>query len=91
MFSHVGMIEDKHLSRSLKCFIIMGPEVSEELTQGSHRLEKYLNLEDFLEKSLKIKSPWESTGKSLKILEKSLNSTIFCRTLALLIETKISI
>ena len=25
------------------------------LTQGSHRLEKYLNLEDFLEKSLKIK------------------------------------
>ena len=24
--------------------------------QGSHRLEKYLNLEGFLEKSLKIKS-----------------------------------
>ena len=48
--------------------------------QGSHRLEKYLNLEGFLEKSLKIKSALKSTGKSLKSLEKSLNSTIFCRT-----------
>ena len=50
------------------------------LLQGSHRLEKYLNLEGFLEKSLKIKSALKSTGKSLKGLEKSLNSTIFCRT-----------
>ena len=49
-------------------------------TQGSHRLEKYLNLEGFLEKSLKVKSALKSTGKSLKSLEKSLNSTIFCRT-----------
>ena len=49
--------------------------------QGSHRLEKYLNLEGFLEKSLKIKSALKSTGKSLKGLEKSLNSSIFCRTL----------
>ena len=48
--------------------------------QGSHRLEKYLNLEGFLEKSLKIKSALKRTGKSLKGLEKSLNSTIFCRT-----------
>ena len=40
-------------------------------TQGSHRLEKYLNLEGFLEKSLKIKSALKSTGKSLKSLEKS--------------------
>ena len=48
--------------------------------QGSHRLEKYLNLEGFLEKSLKIKSALESTRKSHKSLEKSLNSTIFCRT-----------
>ena len=47
------------------------------LAQGSHRLEKYLNLEGFLEKSLKIKSTLKSTGKSLKSLEKSLNSTIF--------------
>ena len=39
--------------------------------QGSHRLEKYLNLEGFLENALK------STGKSLKSLENSLNSTIF--------------
>ena len=50
------------------------------ITQGSPRLEKYLNLEDFLEKSLKVKSALKSTGKSLKGLEKSLNSTIFCRT-----------
>ena len=48
--------------------------------QGSHRLEKYSNLEGFLEKSWKIKSALKSTGKSLKGLEKSLNSSIFCRT-----------
>ena len=40
-------------------------------------LEKYMNLEDFLEKYLKIKSALKSTGKSLKSLEKSLNTTIF--------------
>ena len=50
------------------------------VNQGSHRLEKYLNLEGFLEKSLKIKSALKSTGKSLKSLEKSLNFKIFCRT-----------
>ena len=49
------------------------------LIQGSHRIEKYLNLEDFLEKSLKIKYALKNTGKSLKGLEKSLNSSIFCR------------
>ena len=48
--------------------------------QGSHRLRKYLNLEDFHEKYLKIKSAMKRTGKSLKSLEKSLNSTIFCGT-----------
>ena len=47
------------------------------LIQGSHRLEKYLNLEGFLEKSLKIKSALKSTGKSLKSLEKSLNYYYF--------------
>ena len=50
------------------------------MLQGSHRLEKYLNLEGFLEKSLKNKSALKSTGKSLKSPEKSLNSTIFCST-----------
>ena len=45
------------------------------IKQGWHRLEKYLNLEGFLEKSLKIKSAWKGTGKSLKSLEKYLNST----------------
>ena len=48
--------------------------------QGSHSLEKYLNLEGFLENSLKIKFALKSTGKSLKSLEKSLHSTILCRT-----------
>ena len=49
-------------------------------SQGSHRLEKDLNLEGFFEKSLKTKSALKCTGKSLKSLEKFLNSTIFCRT-----------
>ena len=48
--------------------------------QGSHRLEKYLNTEGFLEKSLKIKYALKSTGKSLNCLEKTLNPSIFCRT-----------
>ena len=43
-------------------------------------LEKYLDVEGFLEKSLKIKSALKSTGNLLKSLEKSVNSTIFCRT-----------
>ena len=30
---------------------------------GSHRLEKYLNLEGFLQKSFKIKPALKSTGK----------------------------
>ena len=51
-----------------------------DISQGSHRLEKYLNLEGFLERSLKIKYVLKSTGKSVKGLEKSLNSSIFCRT-----------
>ena len=48
--------------------------------QSLPRLEKYLNLEGFLEKSLKIKSALKSTGKSLQGIRKSLNSAIFCRT-----------
>ena len=51
-----------------------------ETVQGLHRLKKYLNLEGFLEKSLKTKYALKSTGKSLKCLEKSLNYFIFCRT-----------
>ena len=51
----------------------------EALFAGFDRLEKYLNLEGFLEKSMKIKSALKSTGKSPKSLKKSLNSTIFYR------------
>ena len=47
--------------------------VSLGLIQGSHRLEKYLNIEGFLEKSLKIKSALKITGESQQGLEKSLN------------------
>ena len=50
------------------------------LIQGLHSFEKYLNLENFLEKSLKIKSALKSTGKALKSLETSLISTIFIGT-----------
>ena len=39
------------------------------ISQGSHRLEKYLILKCFLEKSLKINSALKSTGTSLKSLE----------------------
>ena len=48
--------------------------------QGSCRLEKYLNLEGVLEKSLKIKFALKSTGKSLINLENSSNFAIFYRT-----------
>ena len=58
------------------CLVLVQPRMA----QGSHRLEKYLNLESFLEKSLKIKSALKSTGKLIKSLEKSLSSSIFCRT-----------
>ena len=54
------------------------------IKQGSHRLEKYLNLEDFLEKSLKIKYAVKSTGMSHKDLEKFLYSSFFCRTTLLI-------
>ena len=43
------------------------------LSQGSHRLEKNLNIQDCLEKSLNIKFALKSTGKILKGLEKFLN------------------
>ena len=67
-----GDVRCKHIRRRRLLFV--------ENAQGLHRLEKDLNLEGFLEKSLKIKYALKSTGKSLKGLEKSLNSSIFCRT-----------
>ena len=39
------------------------------VTQNSHRLEKYLNLEGYLEKSLKIKSDMKKTWKHSKALK----------------------
>ena len=52
---------------------IMNDGLNGYFYQGSHRLEKYLNIQDCLEKSLK------STGKTLKGLEKYLNFTIYRR------------
>ena len=43
-------------------------------------LEKYLNMKDFLEKSLKMKYALKSTGESLQSLEKYLKFTVFCKT-----------
>ena len=37
--------------------------------QGSHRLEKYLNIQDCLEKSLKIKFALKSTEKHSKAMK----------------------
>ena len=54
--------------------VYFGRPLGLHCSQGSHRLEKFLNLEGFLEKSLKIKSALKSTGGSLNSLEKSLNS-----------------
>ena len=64
----------------------MGIDLADVTGQGSHRLEKYLDLEGFLEKSLKSKYALKSTGKSLKCHENYSNSSIFCRDLTLLIE-----
>ena len=36
-------------------------QISLDIVQGSHRLEKYLNIQDCLEKSLKIKFDLKST------------------------------
>ena len=49
------------------------------ISQGSYRLEKYLNVQGCLEKSLKIRFALKSTGKTLIGLEKSLNFTIYRR------------
>ena len=67
----VGTINPKIYSNCVKDFN------SYYVNQDLHRLEKYLNLEGFLEKTLKVKSALKSTGKSLKSLEKSFNSTVF--------------
>ena len=56
-----------------------GADANETDPQGSHRLEKYLNIQDCLENSLKNKFALKSTWKTLKGLGKSLNFTIYRR------------
>ena len=55
------------------------PGTNQLMKQGLHRLEKYLNMKGFLEKSLKIEYALKSTGETL-CLEKCLNFTLFCKT-----------
>ena len=52
-------------------------DLVQQVKQGSHRLEKYLNKQDCLEKSLKILLALKSTWKTLKGPEKSLKFTIY--------------
>ena len=54
----------KQVQPFLTCFVITYLDV-----QGSHRLEKYLNIQGCLVKSLKIQSALKSTELSLKGLE----------------------
>ena len=75
---HIGKIlESRHdlydIVLLLHCQIPMA--MDPKYSQCSHRLEKYLNLEDFLEKSLRIKSVLKSTGKFF--IDKSLESYYF--------------
>ena len=54
-------VEELILTIVMKTFIVQNH--IPHLVQGSHRLEKNLNLEGFVEKFLKIKSALKSTGK----------------------------
>ena len=55
--------------------------------QGSLRLEKYLKMKGFLEKSLKTDSVLKSTGKSMRIFEKYLIFNISRLTVRILTNT----
>ena len=54
-------------------------EIINKFEQGSHRFEKYLIIQDCLEKSLKIKFALKSTWKTLEGLEKFLNFITYRR------------
>ena len=43
----------------------LDPNCLQRLSQGSHRLEKYLNIQDCLEKSFKIKTALKGTQKTV--------------------------
>ena len=58
----------------------IGPALEIVVVQGSHRFEKYLDIQDCLEKSLKIKFALKSTGNTLRGIEKYMNFTI-CRSI----------
>ena len=62
--------------KKIDVLILLKPKSLFSLDQGSHRLQKHLNLQDCLEKSLKIIFALKSTRKTTKGLEKSLNFTI---------------
>ena len=57
----------------------LAPWTSSVINQGSHRLEKYWNIQDRFKQSLKIKFASKSTWKTFKGLEMFLNFTIYRR------------
>ena len=58
-------IEPRHLASWYSCAYLL-QVCFFQCVQGSHMPEKYLNILDCLEKSLKIKFALKSTGKTLK-------------------------
>ena len=62
------VIKGLHCNR-LKLFCQAADHATQYFVPGFAQFEKYLNLEGFLEKYLKIDYAFKSTGKSLKSLE----------------------
>ena len=73
------MAKDKMLN-GIGWYGFIGPTTSTtDISLGSHRLEKYLNIKDCVEKSFITKFALKITLDTLKGLEKSLNFTIYRR------------
>ena len=66
-----GLVAKSDLNNRFTCLMKNSVDPNLKKPQGWHRLEKYLNSEGFLEKSMKIKPDLKSTGKSIRSLEKS--------------------
>ena len=75
----LGQIGERIILSDRALDILHTHQFISSILQGSHRLEKYLNIQGCLEKSLKIKFALKNTWKTLKGLEKSLNFIIYRR------------
>ena len=71
--SETGLKLGGWVSLTNQYFQILEQYKVNSICQGSHRLEKYLNIQGYLEKSLKITFTLKSTWKTHRGLEKSLN------------------